>query len=157
MTGSEDGDICLVDVVGGEVISRMRYNELAQRGINDIDTCGDFLVLANCSVGAEDKNIWLYRIHEGRFTLLPALNLKVNENAEQVFNFCVDQSVYNNKQYFVAATQEGVIWVRLVEDNHLTVLGKQNVSTRFGAALALQQDTNILSVAGDNIHLFEVQ
>ena len=120
-------------------------------------TCGDFLVLANCSVGAADKNIWLYRIHEGRFEPLDALNLKVNENAEQVFNFCVDQSVYNNKQYFVAATQEGVIWVRLVEDNHLTVLGKQNVSTRFGAALALQQDTNILSVAGDNIHLFEVQ
>lgn len=156
VTGSEDGDVCLVDVARGEVLARKRYNQEAQRGINDIDTCGDYLVLANCSVGAADKNLWLYRIHENGFELLDAVNLKINETAPQVFNFCVDQAVFDEKQYFVAATQEGVVWVGCVEENRLNVLGKEAVSTQFGAALALQPDTHILAVAGDNLHLFEM-
>jgi hypothetical protein len=63
VTGSEDGDICLVKVVEGSAAARMRYNATAQRGVNDIDTCGDYLVPANCSVGPDDKNLRLYRIH----------------------------------------------------------------------------------------------
>ncbi len=157
VTGSEDGDICLVDAVRGKILARQRYNETAERGINDIDTCGDYLVLANCSVAAADKNLWLYRIREKGFELLDAVNLKVNETAPQIFNFCVDQAVFDNRQYFVAATQEGVVWVGRVEENSLVVLGKQDVSTQFGAALALQPETHLLAVAGDNLHLFELQ
>jgi hypothetical protein len=156
VTGSEDGDICLINVVKGEVVARMRYNDTAQRGINDIDTCGDNLVLANCSVGEADKNTWLYRIHEDGFELLDAVNLKVDSALKQVFNFCVDQAVVGDKQYFFAATQEGVVWIGLVHDGRFVTLGKQAVSTRFGAALAFETDSHLLAVAGDNIHLFEV-
>ncbi len=157
VTGSEDGDICLVNAVKGEIAARMRYNETAQRGINDIDTCGDYLLLANCSVGKDDKNTWLYRIHDAGFELVDAVNLKVDETSEQVFNFCIDQAVVGEKQYFFAATQEGEVWIGLVQEDGLKTLGRKKVSTRYGAALAYENDTRLLAVAGDNIHLFEVQ
>jgi WD40 repeat protein len=157
VTGSEDGDLCLVNVVEGAIVARMRYNASAQRGVNDIDTSGDFLVLANCSVGHADKNLWLYRVHEGGFELLDSVNLKVDGALDQVFNFCVDQAVVDGKHYFFAATQEGVVWMGLVENGHLAVLGKQDVSTRIGAALAYEPTSRLLAVAGDNLHLFEMQ
>jgi hypothetical protein len=156
-TGSEDGDICLVNVVEGSITARMRYNQAAQRGINDIDTCGDYLLLSNCSVGPDDKNLWLYRIHERGFELLDSVNLKVDPAREQVFNFCIDQAIVGGKQYFFSATQEGVVWIGFVQDDRLVSIGKQDVSTRIGAALAYEPDSRLLAVAGDNIHLFEVQ
>jgi hypothetical protein len=157
VTGSEDGDICLVNVREGTVVARMRYNPSAKRGINDIDTCGDHLVLSNCSVGPDDKNLWLYRITENGFELLDSLNLKVDPARHQVFNFCVDQAVVGEKQYFFSATQEGVVWIGLVENHRFVVMGKQEVSTRVGAALAIDPDSRLLAVAGDNIHIFEIQ
>lgn len=156
-TGSEEGDICLVNVIEGSVAARMRYNATAQRGINDIDTCGDYLVLSNCSVGPDDKNLWLYRIDENGFNLLDSINLKVDAARDQVFNFCVEQAVVDDKQYFFSATQEGVVWLGLIQDNRFVVLGKQDVSTRIGAALAYEPKSRLLAVAGDNIHIFEVQ
>jgi len=156
VTGSEDGDICLVNVDEGKIITRMRYNETALRGINDIDTCGDFLLLANCSVGQEDKNTWLYHIDDEGFKLIDAVNFKVDAAREQVFNFCVDQTIVGENQYFFAATQEGVVWIGTVGNDGLKALGKKPVSTNFGAALAFENDSRLLAVAGDNIHLFEV-
>lgn len=156
VTGSEDGDICLINVRSGETTARMRYNTAAQRGINDIDTCGDFLLLANCSVGADDRNTWLYRISEKGFELVDAVNFKVDEAREQVFNFCIDQAVVGENQYFFAATQEGVVWIGTVGADGLKPLGKKAVSTNYGAALAYENDSHLLAVAGDNIHLFEV-
>jgi len=135
----------------------MRYNATAHRGINDLDTCGDYLLLANCSVGKDDKNTWLYRISEQGFELVDAVNFKMSETREQVFNFCVDQAVVDKKQYFFAATQEGIAWVGLVEETGLKLLGNKAVSTNFGAALAYENDTHLLAVAGDNIHLFELE
>jgi WD40 repeat protein len=156
VTGSEDGDICLINVVEGSVAARMRYNASAQRGVNDIDTCGDYLVLANCSVGPDDKNLWLYRIRGDGFELLDSTNLEVEASLDQVFNFCVDQATVGDSQYFFAATQEGVVWVGTVDGGRIKVLGKQTVSTRFGAALAYEPGSRLLAVAGDNLHLFEV-
>jgi WD40 repeat protein len=157
VTGSEDGDICLVNIIEGSVAARIRYNAEAQRGINDIDTCGDYLVLSNCSVGPDDKNLWLYRIVENGFNLLDSINLQVDAARDQVFNFCVDQAVVDDTQYFFSATQEGVVWLGLVQDDRFVVLGKQDVSTRIGAALAYEPDSRLLAVAGDNIHIFEIQ
>jgi hypothetical protein len=135
----------------------MRYNECAQRGINDIDTCGDHLLLSNCSVGPDDRNLWLYRIKDDGFDLLDSVNLRVDSTRKQVFNFCIDQAVVEGKQYFFSATQEGMVWIGLVENDRLVILGKQEVSTPIGAALAYEPTSRLLAVAGHNIHLFEVQ
>lgn len=156
-TGSEDGDLCLVRIPHGDVIARCRYNPSAQRGIHDIDVCSDYLVVANCSVGDIDKNLWLFEIGESGFTFLDARNLKVKADLDQVFNFCVEQGVVNGSQYFFSVTQEGVVWVGLVENRRLSPIGTQNVSTNFGAALSYAPDARLLAVAGDNLHLFELQ
>jgi len=156
VTGSEDGDICLINILEGMVVARMRYNECAQRGINDIDSCGDHLLVSNCSVGPDDKNLWLYRVKEDGFELLDSVNLRVDSMRNQVFNFCIDQALVGDKQYFFSATQEGVVWIGFVENDRLVILGKREVSTRIGAALAYEPTSRLLAVAGDNIHLFEV-
>lgn len=157
VTGSEDGDICLINILEGMVVARMRYNECAQRGINDIDSCGDHLLVSNCSVGPDDKNLWLYRVKEDGFELLDSVNLRVDSMRNQVFNFCIDQALVGDKQYFFSATQEGVVWIGFVENDRLVILGKREVSTRIGAALAYEPTSRLLAVAGDNIHLFEVR
>lgn len=156
-TGSEDGDLCLVKIPEGHIVARCRYNASAQRGINDIDVCGDYLLVANCSVGEDDKNLWLFSIQDSGFTFLDAHNLKINTELNQVFNFCVDQGKVDGTQYFFSATQEGVVWVGMVEDNALRPLGSQKVSTNSGAALSYAPASRLLAVAGDNLHLFEVQ
>lgn len=157
VTGSEDGDLCLVRIPEGEVVARCRYNPSAQRGINDIDLCGDHLLVANCSVGETDKNLWLFKVQESGFTFLDARNLKLNTGLDQVFNFCVDQGGGNGFHYFFSATQEGVVWIGRVENDSLHPIGTRNVSTRFGAALSYAPDSGLLAVAGDNLHLFELQ
>ncbi len=156
-TGSEDGDLCLLRIPERRIVARCRYNASAQRGINDIDVCGDYLVAANCSVGEKDKNLWLFRVSESGFTFLAARNLRVNGELDQVFNFCVDQGVVDGTQYFFSATQEGVVWIGTLEEDGLRPLGTQKVSTNFGAALSYAPASRLLAVAGDNLHLFEVQ
>ncbi len=79
------------------------------------------------------------------------------KTARRFLIFCIDQAVVGEKQYFFAATQEGVVWVGTVEEDGLKTLGNKKVSTNYGAALAYENDTHLLAVAGDNIHLFEVQ
>lgn len=156
VAASEDGDLTLINILTGEVLERARYNPTAQRGINDIDVLGDYLLLGNCSVGAGDKNLWLYSLKAGKFDLLDSLNLRVDESLPQVFNFCVDQALVDGKQYFFAATQEGVVWIGQIENDRLKVLGREKVSTGLGAAMAYEPNRKLLAVAGDNIHLFEV-
>lgn len=58
-TGGEDGDLTLTRITDGTVLTRLRYSPNAQRGINSISIDGDYLLVANCSVGAIDKNLRL--------------------------------------------------------------------------------------------------
>jgi WD40 repeat protein len=157
VTGSEDGDIRVVDVTCGTTLTRVRYNATAQRGINDIDICGNYLAVANCSVGPDDKNLWLFRIDGIDLTLLDSINLKTNAHSTQVFNFCVDQAVVDGQHMLFAATQDGVVWLVALKGGGLGLLGAQNVSTTFGAALSYNPDSRLLAVAGDNLHLFALE
>jgi hypothetical protein len=147
----------LVRIPEGEITARCRYNPSAQRGINDIDVCEDYLAVANCSVGQQDKNLWLFRITDSGFTFLDACNLKCNAELNQIFNFCVDQGIVDGTQYFFSATQEGVVWVGTVEGGALCPIGTQKVSASSGAALSYAPGSRLLAVAGDNLHLFEVR
>jgi hypothetical protein len=48
------------------------------------------LMVSNCSVGPDDKNLWYYRLEftTGNIELCDSANLKVNPSASQVVNFC---------------------------------------------------------------------
>lgn len=139
-TGSENGEICVVDVPSGQVLSRTLYNPEAKRGINAISTAGQNLLVANCSVGSSDKNLWYYWIdgNDWSVTLRDSKNLMVDRSAPQVFNFDVTWGWYFDGPCFFSATEEGELWMGTIEGNRtLSILGHQKVAVAdLGACLA---------------------
>jgi hypothetical protein len=87
LTDSEDGDIVALSVPDGTELFRTRYNDKAQRGINNISALGDMLLVANCAVGPSDKNTWLFDLSSGKPVLSDAENLAVDISKSQVFDF----------------------------------------------------------------------
>jgi hypothetical protein len=154
ITGSENGEICVVDCVSGRVLSRRVYNAAAQRGINAIAMSGHELLVANCSVSAEDKNLWLYRVNPSTAGVedLGSTDLRIDPDAAQVFNFAVIWAEDSVGRCFFASTQEGALWMGRVTDNRIGVIGYQRVTAPLGAALAYSRDGNLAFVAYD---LFE--
>lgn len=138
VTGSEDGDLCVLEVPSGRIMSRTVYNPAAQRGINSITTFGQNLLVANCSVGSNDKNLWYYWINsDWSITLRDSTNLKVNPTAPQVFNFDVIWGLYSGGICWFSSTEEGALWMGTISNNQsLSVIGYQTVTTPLGSALA---------------------
>ncbi len=151
ITGSEDGDLCVVSVPGARILSRTRYNPKAQRGINAIALHGRDLLAANCSVGPEDSNLWLYSIDPADWTITArdSGSLKINPDAAQVFNFAVIWAEYSEGRCFFASTQEGALWMGMADAGRLSVLGYQQVTAPLGAALAWANNGNLAFCAYD--------
>src|SRR3954447_21412370 len=138
VTGAEDGDLCVVEIPSGRVRSRRRYNPDAQRGINSIAVAGDTLLVANCSVGRDDSNAWLYRIEPpGEIAPLAHVNLVHDATRAQVFNFSVELVEAGGRLLYLCATEEGLLWVGEVAAD-LRVLGSTHVSSGLGAAISAQ-------------------
>ena len=138
-TGSENGEICIVDVPSGEVLSRTLFNPLAKRGINAISVAGQNLLVANCSVGSSDKNLWYYWIdgNDWSVNLRDSTNLIVDTSRAQVFNFDVGWAFSADQICFFSATEEGELWMGTTENNKLSILGNEKVAVAdLGASLA---------------------
>jgi hypothetical protein len=138
ITGSEDGDLCMVRVPDGAIVSRTVFNPAAQRGINGVAALGKSLLVANCSVGPDDKNLWYYEMDfsTGAVELRDSVNLKVNPSAPQVFNFCTIWARYQGGACFFASTEEGALWMGTASGTNLSILGYQEVTSALGSALA---------------------
>lgn len=140
VTGSENGEICVVDVPSGNVLSRTVFNPNAQRGINAVSVAGQNLLVANCSVGSSDKNLWYYWIDGNTWsvTLRSSINLIVDTSRTQVFNFDVTWAFANNNIVFFSATEEGVLWMgTIVNNSTISMTGYESVAVAdLGAALA---------------------
>lgn len=139
-TGSENGEICIVDMPSGDVLSRTLFDPVAKRGINAISVAGQNLLVANCSVGSADKNLWYYWINgnDWSVTLRDSVNLIVDKTRPQVFNFDVTWGWYTGGLCFFSATEEGQLWMGTTNsDNKLVILGNDKVAVAdLGAALA---------------------
>lgn len=142
-TGSENGEICILEVLSATVMSRTVFNPNAQRGINAVAAFGQNLLVANCSVGPQDRNLWYYWINSSDWsvTLQQSVNLIVDTSRAQVFNFDVVWGMSQNHVVFYSATEEGVLWMGNVlggtGGNKLSVIGYQKVAVAdLGAALA---------------------
>jgi hypothetical protein len=158
VTGSEDGDLCLVRVPSGEVTCRRRYNPNAQRGVNDLALLDDLLLVGACSVGRDDSNTWLFRIDvDDGIEPLAHTDLVRDEARPQVFNFSVELIRNGPRLLFACATEEGLLWSGVVNDQGFEVLGRDCVSSGLGAAISARPQADLLAVVGDNIHLFEVR
>jgi hypothetical protein len=150
VTGSEDGDLCVIEVPSGNILSRTVYNPNAQRGINSIATLGQNLLVANCSVGSNDKNLWYFWIdyNDWSITLRDSTNLKVNPNAPQVFNFDVIWAQYSGGICFFSSTEEGALWMGTITNNQsLSVFGYQEVTSPLGSAIAFNVGGNFVMVS----------
>lgn len=158
VTGSEDGDICLVQVPDGTVLSRTVYNAAAQRGINYIAIDGLDLLVANCSVGPDDKNLWYFRVdpQDWSIRLQDATDLKVEPAAPQVFNFCVLWARHDGRPCFFSSTEEGALWMGTLRDGRLSLIGYAQVTTRLGAAMAFNSSGNLI-VVGHDLYEFGVE
>lgn len=159
ITGSEDGDLCMVKIPEGTILYRIRYNPNAKRGINYLYLYNDYLLLANCSVGKEDKNLWLYKVSQNTITPLDSYNLIKDTTREQVFNFCVVLTSTQNELLFVASTEEGLLWLGKVENDKIKVISNTaiDLSGTGGAALDIFQDTGELASTSYAIRLFSFE
>lgn len=156
VAGSEDGYISVVDIVQGKIIAQVVYNPVAQRGINGIALSGLELLVANCSVGPTDSNLWLYNINPG--TLKPELcdraRLVVNQQAPQVFNFCVEWGNYQRNRGFFCSTEEGALWAGKVSGGQIEPFGYIQVTPALGSAIANQPDGR-LALVGYDLHQYD--
>jgi hypothetical protein len=156
VTGSEDGDIAAIDVPLGKVLFRSRYNPSAQRGINSVSVRDDLLLVANCSVGNTDSNLWLFQISDSGFTKLDAINLKKNQQLPQVFDFSAIFGSSGSNIVFLASTEEGLLWLGTVSNSKLTVMTSTQVSPTGGAALSFDNSTREVLSAAYDLGLFDV-
>jgi len=158
VTGSEDGDICLVRLPGGEVLSRIRYNPAALRGINSVSICGDQVAVGNCCVGRNDRNFWLYRLSEKGFDRQESIRLVKDDSRPQVFTFAVQLAMHSEELDFFASTEEGQLWGGTVVNGKLHVSNElcQEVSCKYGAALAFQEQPWTLLTASHYLKLFSL-
>jgi hypothetical protein len=156
VTGSEDGDLVLANV-NGDIIYRVKYNQTAQRGINQIQILGDYLLVSNCAVGSNDKNLWLYNIVDHNINYLDSVNLKQDQSLPQVFNFGIAMGQQNGIVLFFASTQEGILWDGYISpENKLTVLSSMTVSPPLGSVLYYDDLNKTLAQSAYDTQIFTV-
>lgn len=155
VTGSEDGFISVVRIPDGQILSQTVYNPAAQRGINSVSAFGNHVLIANCAVGSDDKNLWYFVIDEKTWkgTLVDSKNLRVNASAPQVFNFCSIWGRSDGQPCFFASTEEGALWMGTVGLNRgLNVLGYEIVYGNLGSAMAYNVNGTLVVI---NYNLYE--
>lgn len=155
VAGSEDGDIVGLRMPDGQEAFRVRYNEKAQRGVNSLSVLGDWLLLANCSVGQADKNVWLYNLSSGKPTLRDSENLALDTQRSQVFNFSAILVSGDEGPVFFSSTEEGLLWQGKIDDDQLVVTGVTKVASDGGAILSWSSKVGILAAAAHQIWLFK--
>lgn len=156
VTGSEDGYVCVVGVPSGEVLSQTVYNPDAQRGINDLNVRGDSLLVANCSVGADDHNLWYYTVDRGTWgiVLRDRARLVADADRPQVFNFNTVWGAYSGGPCWFASTEEGALWMGTA-DAGIDVLGYQEVTSPLGSALGWNDAPGRLVMVAHDLYEFD--
>ncbi|RBP10581.1 hypothetical protein DFR50_11867 [Roseiarcus fermentans] len=157
LTGSEDGDIAALSVPDGGEVFRVRYNDKAQRGINNISVLGDLLLVANCAVGLTDKNVWLFDLSSGKPVLSDAENLAVDLTKSQVFDFDAVLAEGESGPIFFSSTEEGLLWEGDVSRGRLIVTGVTKSSPEGGSVIAVGPDDDLIAVATYAIRLFKTK
>ena len=137
VAGSDDGYVSIVRVPSGTVLSQTVFNPAAQRGINSVATLGNKLLVANCSVGATDDNLWYFTINPSTWvlTLVDSINLIIDPAEIQSFNFDTKWGRYAGGPCWFAGTEEGALWMGTAEAG-LSLIGHQELGDgAIGAAL----------------------
>ncbi|MAD79714.1 MAG: hypothetical protein CMJ50_02560 [Planctomycetaceae bacterium] len=153
---AEDGDICLLEVPSGKILSRRRYNASAQRGLNDVAVLGDLIAVVNCAVGDADNNLWIYRIAGNSLDLVAGKRLILDNTRDQVFTFSFELFEFGGQPHFVASTEEGVIWLGTVKGNKIVTHNQAKVALEGGVVLALAPSNKTVLSVGHKIQTFTI-
>ncbi|AKF84850.1 hypothetical protein MFUL124B02_05440 [Myxococcus fulvus 124B02] len=157
ITGSEDGDLVMLQLPQGNVLARKRYNPSAQRGINGLAILDDHLVAVACSVGPSDKNTWLFRVRPAELQSQGSVDLKQNLSLPQSFAFRAAMASVGGQPHVFATTQEGLLWTVLVTpDGQLQVQAVSSVDFPIGEAIDYNPATSQLAAVGVLVNLFNV-
>lgn len=156
ITGSEDGDVAIVNVVTQKILLRKRYNKDAQRGINALAYDGEYLLLANCSVGPADNNLWLFKVSRQAIDEIASVNLQVDTNRPQSFNFDVELWGSKGGKRFFASTEEGLLWYGTILADGLKVLDKESIALEGGAVLDIDNDVENIAAVAHAIRIFKL-
>jgi hypothetical protein len=156
VTGSEDGYVCVLRVPSGEIVSQTVFNPAAERGINSLSVHGDALLVANCSVGPEDHNLWYFTFDQRTWqpTLRDRANLIVDPQRPQAFNFSTAWGAYADGPCWFASTEEGALWMGTAGDNSLKVIGYQAVTAPLGSALGYRSGPGRLAMVAYDLYEF---
>jgi hypothetical protein len=152
VTGSENGLLCAVELRTGRVLTRTTYNPTAQRGINSVALLGTKLLVSNCAVGREDRNLWFYELDLSGMQIMKrdSARLVVNPDAPQIFNFCTIWGEYAAGPCFFASTEEGALWMGAIDaSGKLAPIGYRRTTSPLGAALAYNRTGRLVLVAYD--------
>lgn len=156
VAGSDDGYVSIVQVPSGTILSQTVFNPAAQRGINSVSAFGNQLLVANCSVGADDDNLWYYSIDPSTWslTLLDSMNLIIDPLEIQSFNFDTIWGRYSGGVCWFAGTEEGALWMGTA-DSGLHLIGDQPLADgAIGAALDYTDGPGRLAAVIHNLNQF---
>jgi len=158
LTGSEDGNLTVVRIPDGRIMSAAAYNPSATRGINSLAVCGDSVLVANCAVGPSDCNLWAFRVDPQSWGIsnTAKANLVVDPAQPQVFNFDVVWAARDDGQMtFFCSTEEGALWMgEMTADGGLEIQGHEIITAKLGSALC-RQDAR-LAVVGYDLRQFRM-
>lgn len=155
VAGSEDGNLTIIKADTNTVTLRQRYNDTAERGINNISVVDDYILLANCSVGRNDKNLWLFKIAAPEeINLVDAIDLKDDLSRQQSFNFDADLIQRDGKYHFYASTEEGFLWSGVIDEEKLVPRKTAFVASDGGALIDFNEGQSTLLAAARKIYLF---
>jgi hypothetical protein len=159
VAGSEDGDLVALAIPDGRIVFRHRYNSKAQRGINSLSAVGDTLLLANCAVGPDDKNIWLFDLSRGQPVLSDSENLVLDRGRAQVFDFDVElvaapKSAGTKGLTFFGSTEEGLLWQGRIDRDQIVMDGVTRISPEGAAIMAVAPKGDVVATAAYAIRLF---
>ncbi|WP_156746103.1 hypothetical protein [Mycobacterium sp. 1423905.2] len=156
VTASENGQLCFVRIPDGKIMSRTVFNDAARRGINSIAVRDRDLLVANCSVGSSDYNLWYFRmdVDAANIALRDRVDLKVNPHRPQAFNFCVVWARTDDGPCWFSSTEEGALWMGTADSAQgLSVIGYQEATNPLGSVLAFQPCGRLVMI-GFNLYEF---
>ncbi|MFI0420279.1 hypothetical protein [Spongiactinospora sp. 9N601] len=155
LAGSEDGYVSIVEVPSGHVLSQAVFNPQAQRGINSVSVAGDSLLVANCSVGPDDYNLWYYTIDPAtwQIALRGKANLIVDTHRPQAFNFATVWGAYSGGPCWFASTEEGALWMGTAAPaSGIDIIGYQEVTSPLGSTLGYAPDPGRLVMVAYDLY-----
>ncbi|MEM7135009.1 MAG: WD40 repeat domain-containing protein [Myxococcota bacterium] len=157
IAGGEDGGLHQVRLSDGAVLSQRLFNRRARLGVNDLAVHEDELLVVNCAIDRNDRNVWLYALTEGDFALRDSANLLRDADAKRIFAFDIVTYEHHHEPSALVTTKEGLLWRIRFGDNQIEPveslpLGRFN----YGSAIDYDESTRRIAAAGISVRVVSI-